>query len=357
MRLYRLVGWVRFRQGGDDSGVPVFSVGANSLFVPETNDDLAIVHFHEFYNEQHFAIDYRLPEGFQGKIYAEGDWAPIPFCVSGRPAVVEAGTSSSEFLALFEGQPVSRSVQHVADILHRQTARKPVVSKTEKEMNVDAANRNQAGSVVSRSEYWAEATPESDDGVEKLHIDGREYIMPLEAHRRIEWQQISGGSISHDDAVLVWCGELVLYTDEGGANGPWTSSFDEAATWAIEAAHKRPIADICLLQILSYRCPVTHVEQLMSEQNAAYDVLSKFWIAAIQPYSTDSFWESSSGKPLPTHPPVSRLIEKMQHLKEYGPEESATELLSRAKNVYYGGVSEGAGRDWSASNEDETPPF
>lgn len=359
VQTYRLVGWVRFRRGEDDSGVPVFSVGANSLFVPETDDDLVIIRFHKFYNEQNFDVDYRLPSSFDRRIYVEGDQAPIPFCVAGQPAVVQAGTSPSEFLVSFEGQTASRSVQHVAGILHRQAARKSV--PVEIEQNVIAKNESlvvQSRYPTTDFEHSMDSAFEADEEVEGLDVNGRRYLLPLEAHRRIEWQESSGSPIRRDEAVLIWCGEIVLWTSEGGVNGPLTPSFEEAAAWTIEEARKRPPEDVFILQLLSYRCPVTYVERIMSEQSAAYDMLSKFWIAAVQPYSTEAFWRSDSGESLPTYPPVNQLIEKLRHLKDYGPEESATALLSRAKNVWYGSVSDDDGnRNWSTSNQDEEPPF
>jgi len=114
-----MIGWIGFLPGQDDIGIPVFSKSKsdNTLFIAETRDDLTIVNFHEFYNEQEFKLSYESPASFQGVLYSKGDQIPIPFRIAGQILGINAGLGIAGMLADFEDRLDNPIIRNIAGIL------------------------------------------------------------------------------------------------------------------------------------------------------------------------------------------------------------------------------------------------
>ena len=117
IRVAHLVGWIQVMPRGDGYGVPLFKGRGNAPLTPETDDDLTITRFHEFYNEAGHQVSGQLPEGHGGRRYRVGDKVPIPFTVGGQAGIVDAGTPRQAFLDAYSRCADSPAVRGVADIL------------------------------------------------------------------------------------------------------------------------------------------------------------------------------------------------------------------------------------------------
>jgi hypothetical protein len=99
VRTARLTGWIRLLPDGDGYGIPLFKGIGNAPLTPETDDDLVIVRFHEYYNEQGYSQSSWLPGNYRDRRFRIGDPLPIPFVISNKVDVVEAGTNPAAFLS------------------------------------------------------------------------------------------------------------------------------------------------------------------------------------------------------------------------------------------------------------------
>jgi hypothetical protein len=104
----------------DTIGVPVFSeLRGNRLFVPETDGDLRIARFVEFFNEDGFRIDYDgLPE-LSNASFKEGDPVPIAFWIGNKQFVIAGDADKDEPAKMFgkvaRTHPVLRDIARVLD--------------------------------------------------------------------------------------------------------------------------------------------------------------------------------------------------------------------------------------------------
>lgn len=115
---YRLAGWLRLVPEGDCLGIPVFSDGSNTEFVPETDDRLRISAFHAFYNEEGYFIERRLPTEASMVGYTVGTGVPIPFARGALTIIANSGDSSGAFLEAqghYRGDPTVKAVAQILE--------------------------------------------------------------------------------------------------------------------------------------------------------------------------------------------------------------------------------------------------
>lgn len=88
---------LRLVPGHDSIGVPVFSEsGRNALYVPETDGDLRISKFLEFYNDEGYPLDGFLPKSVAGRVYRLGDPSPMPFWIDGVCQIINGDAERSD---------------------------------------------------------------------------------------------------------------------------------------------------------------------------------------------------------------------------------------------------------------------
>jgi len=117
-KTYSLVGWLRLVPG-DCLGIPLFTDGSNTEFIPETDDCLRIAAFHACYNDEGYFIERCLPAGASQATYTIGTGVPIPFAKGNLTVIANSEDGASTFL---EGQGEARddpTVKAVAEILEQ----------------------------------------------------------------------------------------------------------------------------------------------------------------------------------------------------------------------------------------------
>jgi hypothetical protein len=112
------VGWVRLIPG-DCLGIPIFTDGSNTEFIPETDNRLRIVAFHAFYNDEGYGVDRDLPVGVQSIAYCVGSGVPIPFSMGGMTQFVDSEQTVVQFRQRFTEQIQREVVQSVLAILDK----------------------------------------------------------------------------------------------------------------------------------------------------------------------------------------------------------------------------------------------
>lgn len=95
----------------DTIGIPVLTApGGNVMFIPEMDGDFRITRFLDFYNEEQYDLDYRLPAGFESKNYSIGDPAPLPFWFGKACHVVEGDAEREDLTRMFATEAPPGSV-------------------------------------------------------------------------------------------------------------------------------------------------------------------------------------------------------------------------------------------------------
>jgi hypothetical protein len=116
----KFTGAIRLVDHVDTIGVPVFAdVNGNRMFVPETDGDLRIGKFVDFYNEDGFHIDYNPPQEFRNQVFELGASVPIPFWVGGVSHVIigdaDKGVPEQIFGRKARTNPVLRDIARLLD--------------------------------------------------------------------------------------------------------------------------------------------------------------------------------------------------------------------------------------------------
>jgi hypothetical protein len=110
-----LTATIRLVPDVDAIGIPVFTVpDSNMMFVPETDGELRIVRFLDFFNEEGYALTFDLPPSFYRKWYSLGDPGPLPFWIDGRCHVLEGNAERTAPRALVSSLQAGNQV--VADM-------------------------------------------------------------------------------------------------------------------------------------------------------------------------------------------------------------------------------------------------
>lgn len=91
----KLEGTIRLAEGVDSIGIPVFMMG-NSMYVPEMDGDFRITRFLDFYNEDNFSIQRRVPEHYQGLKFSIEDPTPLPFWFKQTLHIIEGDAEKEE---------------------------------------------------------------------------------------------------------------------------------------------------------------------------------------------------------------------------------------------------------------------
>lgn len=92
-----MVGAARLTSEAQSIGFALFSArDTNNIFVAESDYDLRISRFLDYYNEEDFSITYSLPVSHQGKTYSIGDPSPIPFWFKDQLNVIDGDSDASD---------------------------------------------------------------------------------------------------------------------------------------------------------------------------------------------------------------------------------------------------------------------
>lgn len=97
----RLIGAIRLVPNVDSIGIPVFQGRANSLLVPEMDEDFLIARFLKFYNEANYAISYQLPAALADPMFAIADPAPIIAWLNNKICIIEGNADRSSLITQF----------------------------------------------------------------------------------------------------------------------------------------------------------------------------------------------------------------------------------------------------------------
>ena len=116
-KIYRLVGWLRpVRE--DCLGIPLFTDGSNTEFLPETDNRLRITAFHACYNDEGYLIERCLPVGASQVAYIIGAGVPIPFAKGNLTVIASSEEDASTFLKGQKedsGHPVVKAVRKILE--------------------------------------------------------------------------------------------------------------------------------------------------------------------------------------------------------------------------------------------------
>jgi hypothetical protein len=241
---YQLVGWIRLITG-DCLGIPVFTNGSNTEFIPETDNSLRIVAFHPFYNEEHYAIDRSLRAELREINYCIGQGVPIPFSIQGVTYMADSQRPASDFRTQLAGQIHDLTVQAVAKILE------DVATGAFYQMHTARTGKKFE---ESYPEIFREAPTHSRHWIEQfkraateLELVGKEEQIPLRqklASRASEWLQryMSSGDQNTLDIFLT-ATERVGY----GAGKP---VYYGLACHLLASRPHRFIGSTCMIQVM-----------------------------------------------------------------------------------------------------------
>ena len=212
-RVARLVGWVRLLPNEDGYGVPVFQGRGNARLIPETDDDLVITSFDEFYNEASYDISTMLPR-LDGKLrYRLGDKVPIPLCIGGVIEIVDAGQSVGAFLSAHSKVQAAPTILAVAGILnsvasgaYRAATARRIITRLRLEHDEVLSGE------PAHSAYWVQKLGQAVAAVKRMpkadQLPGRGVV----AERATAWLRRFG---SKSDPQML--GRLLKVAAEGGA--------------------------------------------------------------------------------------------------------------------------------------------
>jgi hypothetical protein len=153
----RLSGTIKLVEGVDTIGIPVLSeIGGNRTFVPETDADLRISKFCDFYNEDGYRISNDTPADFRAVVFEEGMSVPIPFWIDGKSYIIIGDADKEETQKLFgnraKSNPVLRDIARLLD-----DARSGRIQQRFDEWAAESLAASYADvfyEVPSRSRYW-----------------------------------------------------------------------------------------------------------------------------------------------------------------------------------------------------------
>ena len=188
IRVAHLVGWIWMLSGGDGYGVPLFKGRGNAPLTPETDDDLTITRFHEFYNEAGHRVSGQLPEGHRGRRYRVGDKVPIPFSAGGEVGVADAGMPIEAFLDAYHRSLDSPAIKNVADILRAASSGAFRKSGVERAMR---RFRNEHDEVLAgepvHSSYWLQRLERAAANLRRMPEEYRAVEREIVTERAGAW--------------------------------------------------------------------------------------------------------------------------------------------------------------------------
>jgi hypothetical protein len=118
-------------------GVPIFTVpNSNAMLIPETDGDLKISRFLDFYNEASYPIVSDLPMSERNKWYSIGDAGPIPAWFDNKCVVLPSNSSIDAARTILQDKPATDGVK--ADLLKLiRDARRGVFWEQQKRWQAD----------------------------------------------------------------------------------------------------------------------------------------------------------------------------------------------------------------------------
>ncbi len=136
-----LSGWIRLIPNRDGYGIPIFRGKGNADLIPKTDDDLIIVKFEEYYNEDDYYIERYLPTEHQRRRYSVGDSVPIPFKIGQDTAILDSKMDVQSFL--------SQHIKNKSDLIIKELAK--ILQETA--TGVYRIRNTEIAAAVFRSEY------------------------------------------------------------------------------------------------------------------------------------------------------------------------------------------------------------
>ena len=213
-----LIGWIRLVPGGDGYGIPLFKgIGNAPALTAETDDDLAIVSFHEFYNEADYAISYALPPGQAGSRYKISDKAPIPLVLGGEVEIVDAGVTEQSFMAAHRGSADVPAVVAVVGFLRSVASgefRARSAERIARRLRLD--HDEVLGGEPAHSAYWVQKLGLLSRAVRRMSKDERELAHAVVSERVTAWLGKFGSK--SEPGMLVHF--LKVVADDQGARSP-----------------------------------------------------------------------------------------------------------------------------------------
>lgn len=187
-RTAKLIGWIRFLPAGDGYGIPLFKGSGNAPLTPETDDDLRITRFHEFYNEAGYTESSSLPPKFHEAKYRIGDALPIPFIIGGKASVVLAGTDPRDFLKSQGEQSRRPTIRAIVGVLTAVTEGEYRKISSEKQA---AAFRLEHDEILSgepaHSRYWIQQFKTASIALKRMSPQAREIAAIVLRRKAIAW--------------------------------------------------------------------------------------------------------------------------------------------------------------------------
>jgi hypothetical protein len=118
-------------------GVPIFTVpNSNAMLIPETDGDLKISRFLDFYNEASYSIASDLPVSERNKWYSIGDAGPIPAWFDDECVVLPSDVTIDDARKILKNKPASNGVK--GDLLKLiRNARRGVFWERQKQWQAD----------------------------------------------------------------------------------------------------------------------------------------------------------------------------------------------------------------------------
>ncbi|MBR1302472.1 hypothetical protein [Bradyrhizobium sp. AUGA SZCCT0042] len=138
-------------------GVPVFTLpNSNAMLIPETDGDLKIARFLDFYNEASYPIKSDLPLSERNRWYSIGDAGPIPAWFDDECLVLPSGASIDDAREMLRDKPAADGVK--GDLLKLiRDARRGVFWERQKQWQADdiaARFGDVLFAAPSHARYW-----------------------------------------------------------------------------------------------------------------------------------------------------------------------------------------------------------
>ena len=212
-----LVGWIRLLPGADGYGIPLFKSTGNAAMTAETDDDLVIVSFNEFYNEAGYAISHALPPGHAGRRYKAGDKVPIPLVVEGNVEVVEASVTEQSFLAAHRRSADAPAVTAVAGFLKSAASGEFRARSAERiARRLRLEHDEVLGGDPAHSAYWVQKLGLLGVAVKRMPKEERDLAHQVVSERATAWLARFGSK--SEPGMLVRF--LKAIADDRGARNP-----------------------------------------------------------------------------------------------------------------------------------------
>lgn len=191
----KLIGWIKLIPHGEGYGIPIFKGKGNADLIPQTDDDLIITKFSEYYNESNYHIERSLPNTHENKEYNVGDNVPIPFNIKQITVIVESGTDMHLFLSRYADNHRSSVIERVAAILHATSTGEYKIRNTKIAAEIFLIDHDEVLSgEPAHSAYWVQRLGVAVRGLNLIPHKNRGIAHNLVVERASAWLKLYGSN-------------------------------------------------------------------------------------------------------------------------------------------------------------------